>query len=212
MSIDIQLIKEQFPALNEPRLLATIAEHGTLRSVEEGTNLIRIGQYMKFVPLVLSGLIKISREDEKGNEIFLYYLEAGDTCAMSLTCCLEKGKSNIHGTAEEDTQMITIPVALMNEWLGKYPSFRAFIMLAYAKRFDELLQTIDSITFNDMGERLVRYLESRTQALKTKVLHITHQQIAYDLNSSRESISRLLKKLEETGKIKLGRNKIEVLG
>jgi len=107
--------------------------------------------------------------------------------------------------------MITIPIPFMNKWMGEYSSFRQFIMSSYAKRFDELLLTIDAVTFNDMNERLGQYLKNRAQALQNNVLQITHQQIAYDLNSSRESISRLLKKLEALGEIKLGRNKIELL-
>jgi len=211
MEIDINFIKYKFPILEEPALLAEILAHGTFREMEEGAELIRVGQYIKGIPLVISGLIKISREDDKGNEIFLYYLEGGNTCAMSLTCCMEEGKSNIRAVAEEETEIIAIPVGLMNEWIGTYPSWRKFTMLAYAQRFEELLNTIDSITFSDMEGRLVRYLKEKSKALRSNEFHVTHQQIAYDLNSSREAVSRLLKKMETKKLIKLSRNKIELL-
>lgn len=211
MTINKELIKAHFPTFQEPELLENIIQYGQFREIAEEDDLIRIGQYIKTVPLVISGVIKISREDEQGNEVFLYYLEGGNTCAMSLTCCMAEGKSNIHAIADEPTQLIAIPLNYMNEWIGMYPSWRRFIMMSYASRFQELLYTIDSITFNGMDQRIEKYLIERAKVLKSNVFAITHQQIAYDLNSSREAVSRILKKMETLGLIKLGRNKIELI-
>lgn len=206
-----QIIREHFPMFTERALIDEIAEVGVLRGVSEGEELINIGQYIKWVPLVISGSIKIGREDQSGNELFLYYLDGGDTCAMSLTCCLEQEKSNIKAVAEVDSQLVMIPVKYMDQWMLKYRSWKNFVMRSYSSRFEELIRALDSVAFQRMDQRLENYLKERSKSLKTDLLHVTHQEIAYDLNSSREAVSRLLKKLETTGRIKLGRNKIELL-
>jgi CRP/FNR family transcriptional regulator len=170
------------------------------------------GQYIKSIPLLLSGSIKIIRQDDTDGEILLYYVGSNETCAMSLTCCMAHQKSRIRAIAEEDTEMITVPVEKMDEWMIKYESWKNFVMQTYNARFDELLRTIDSIAFQKVDERLENYLKSKGELTESKLLVVSHQQIAEELNSSREVISRLLKHLEKNGKIKLGRNKIELTG
>ncbi len=205
-------IHKHFPNLYEPALLEEIETFGQSQKAPAGSTLMDIGKYIKSFPLLISGSLKIMREDENGNEILLYYLEAGKTCAMALTCCMKQEKSNIRAVVEEDAEMIMIPVQYSDEWVFKYKSWKNFITETYADRFDELLKTIDSIAFKKMDERLLKYLKDKARVLETNTLTITHQDIAKELNSSREVISRLLKKLEQLGEIKLGRNQISLLG
>jgi CRP/FNR family transcriptional regulator len=163
------------------------------------------------MPIVVKGLLRVMRHDDNGNEVFLYYLEGGETCAMSITCCLEQKKSAFHVVAEEDSELWMIPTAYLDSWIQKYPSFRRFVLQSYQMRFDELLHTVDSMVFMNLDERLYKYLLDKKQASGSYVIHKTHQQIADELSTSRVVISRLLKKLEREEKIEQHRNKIEIL-
>jgi CRP/FNR family transcriptional regulator len=201
-------IQKQFPYFHDTALIAEIEDKGTLKTVPAGTVLMDIGSYIKFMPLVVSGSIKILREDEEGNELMLYYLEGGNTCAVSFTCCLRQEKSSIRAICEEETTLIMIPIQYMDEWMTRFREWKEFVMLTFSQRMEELIRTIDSIAFHSMDERLEQYLEKKAKTLKTKELNITHQEIAHDLHSSREAVSRLLKKLEKLDRVSLGRNKI----
>ncbi len=203
-----EIIRDQFPEINEPALVAELEERGRFMEVQQGEHLIDIGGYVKFMPLVLTGAIKVMREDENGDEIFLYYLLPGQTCAMTLNCCMANNPSEISAVAVEDTTCLAIPVELMDSWLRKHRSWQNFVLNTYGMRFQELLSTIDSIAFLQLDERLLNYLKEKSAVANTKVLETTHQQIAYDLHSSREVISRLLKQLEKRGLIELQRNKV----
>jgi len=206
-----EALQNNFSTLSERPLREDISKVGRLESVPAGTVLMDVGRYIKTVPLVVSGSIKIMREDEEGNEIFLYYIDSNQTCAMSLTCCLTFSQSQIRATVEDDALIIFVPVEAMDEWMIKYPTWKNFVMQTYSYRFEELLHTIDLIAFHNMDERLVSYLNEKSEKLKTDELDITHQQIAYDLNSSREAVSRLLKKLELDNRLSLSRNRIKLL-
>lgn len=207
----IQDFSQHFPLLTDKTLFEEINTVGFIKSVEAGTQLMDIGQYIKYMPLVLNGSVKITREDNDGNEILLYYLEGGNTCAVSFTCCMQNETSGIRAVAEEDTQLIMIPVEFMDIWMGKYKDWRNFVLFTFSRRMDELFETLDSIAFDSMDKRLIKYLKDRSRVLKKNEFTITHQEIALSLNSSREAVSRLLKKLENMGSIKLGRNKIQLL-
>lgn len=204
-------LKENFSHLFEDELIEEINQVGSLKHVKEGEKLIEIGDYLRSMPLLVSGAIKILREDDDGDELLLYFLERGDTCAMSLTCCLGHSKSEIRAVAELDTTLIMIPVQKMEEWTGKYKSWRNFVLTSYHTRLMEMLDTIDSIAFMNMDERLVRYLKDKQKIGGEPVINSTHQEIAYELNTSRVVVSRLLKKLENLGQIKLNRNSIDIL-
>lgn len=204
-------VKHHFPALYEPGLVSSIVEHAFIKKVDAGTTLITVSQYIKYVPLILSGSLKVMREDEDAKEILLYYLQAGDSCAMSFTCCMREERSSIHAIAEDETTLIMVPVHLMEEWMTKYKSWRNFILQSYADRMEELLKALDAIAFHSMDRRLYKYLQDRAEALQKETFSITHQEIADELNASREAVSRLLKKLENMGKVELGRNKITLL-
>jgi len=204
-------LKENFAHLFEDALIEEINQVGSLKHVKEGEKLIEIGDYVRSMPLLISGAIKILREDNDGNELLLYFLERGDTCAMTMTCCLGQTKSEIRAIAELDTTLIMIPIQKLEEWTGKYKSWRNFIFQSYHTRLTEMLETIDSIAFYNMDERLVKYLQNKQKVTQDSLINSTHQEIAYDLNTSRVVISRLLKKLETMGKIELYRNSIKII-
>ena len=206
----LDLVRRNFPQIAEKALQEEIATVGKLTEFSAGTVIMDVGQYVKLVPLVIEGAIKVLREDEDGHELFLYYLQGGETCSMSFTCCMMNKKSEIRTIAEENTRMIGIPIRYVDEWMTKYQSWKNFVMQTYDYRMMELVRTIDSIAFHHMDERLLAYLDKKAKATNSKIINATHQEIAYDLNASREAVSRLLKQLENDGQLKLGRNKIEL--
>jgi len=206
-----ELLKQHYAHIFEPELLNEIAEVGVLREVTEGEKLMEIGQYMTAMPLLISGAIKILREDSDGDELLLYFLEKGDTCALTLSFNRGQRKSEIRAIAELDTVLIMVPIQKMEEWSSKYKSWRNFIFDSYQNRLMEMLDTIDSIAFMRMDERLLRYLRDKQKLVQSNTITSTHQDIAYELHTSRVVISRLLKKLELEGRIKIQRNKIELI-
>jgi CRP/FNR family transcriptional regulator len=207
----IELLREQFGHIFEEELLQEIKNIGVFKEIKEGEMLMDIGNYVTAMPLLISGAIKVMREDEDGDELLLYFLERGHTCAMTLSCCLGHKKSEIRAVAETDTQLVMIPVQKMEEWTSKYKNWRNFVFNSYQNRLDEMLETIDNIAFMNMDERLWKYLKEKVRINKNKIISRTHQEIAYDLHTSRVVVSRLLKSLEKQGKISLQRNAVEVL-
>ncbi len=207
----IQDLKSEYGKIFEEELINEIIQVGTYKEVPEGFKLIEIGEYVRGMPLLISGVIKILREDEDGDELLLYYLEKGDTCTMTMACCMGDTKSEIRAIAETNAKLIMIPIQKMEEWTAKYKSWRNFVFSSYHIRLNELLSTLDNIAFQKMDERLIGYLKEKARVNQDDIIHNTHQEIAYDLHSSRVVISRLLKKLEEIGKIKLHRNYIKIL-
>lgn len=206
-----ELIKRKFPILIEPTLLAEMERYCTSKTLDAGNNFIEIGDDVVAMPLLTEGVIKVVREDNDGNELLLYYLNGGDTCASTLSCCMERAKSEVRATVIETVTAIMVPIQCMEDWMKKYAGWRSFIMQSYRLRFEELLHTIDSIAFKKMDERLVDYLMQLSEERNTKILLGTHQEIADDLHTSREVVSRLLKQLEKLGKIRLSRNKVEIV-
>ncbi|MBD0833223.1 Crp/Fnr family transcriptional regulator [Aestuariibaculum sediminum] len=204
-------LKENYGYLFEDALLNEINNVGTFKEVPEGYMLMDIGDYIKSMPLLVSGAVKILREDDKGDELLLYFIERGDTCAMTLSCCMGQKKSEIRAVAETPTKLIMIPVEKMSEWMSKYKSWQNFILQSYHDRMTELLEAIDSIAFLKMDERLFKYLKDKAMVNRNDEIQVTHQNIAFDLHTSRVVISRLLKSLENKGKIILNRNNIKIL-
>lgn len=203
-------LKNGYGSLFEETLINEILEVGTFKEVPAGYKLIEIGSYIKGMPLLVSGVIKILREDQDGNELLLYYLEQGETCSMTLACCMGQTKSEIRAVAETETKLIMVPIHKMELWTSKYKSWRNFVFNSYHNRLNEILQTLDSIAFNNMDERLINYLKEKVRVNNSKIIRNTHQEIAYDLHSSRVVISRLLKKLENLDRIVLHRNYIKI--
>jgi len=173
---------------------------------------MKTGQYFRSTMLVTSGLVKVYREDDEGNEYFMYYLQPGQACALSMICATRQQASQLMGKAVTDTTILTIPLNLMDSWMSKYKTWYYFVLESYRSRFDELLLTIDHIAFRNMDERLLFYLKRQQKTLVSDILTVSNTEIAQELNSSREVISRLMKKLADHGNIRLLKNQqIEIL-
>ncbi|TDR18244.1 MULTISPECIES: Crp/Fnr family transcriptional regulator [Flavobacterium] len=205
------ILDQAYSYIFEEALLDEIAKVAVYKEFKADDYLIEIGDYIKTMPLLLTGAIKILREDENGDELLLYFLERGDTCAMTLTCCMGQSKSRIRAIAETDGAMLMIPVEKMEEWLTKYKTWRNFVFDSYNVRLNEMLEAIDTLAFMNLDERLYKYLTDKAKVIGDTEIKNTHQEIAYEMHTSRVVISRLLKALELKGKIKLHRNKIEIL-
>jgi len=199
-----------FPDLEEG-LLHELQEKGRILEVKAGQTLIQSGQNIRNTMIVLEGLVKLYRESEDGGEFFMYHLHPGDGCALSLICDRTFRASSVTATAVTDTVLLVVPIDETENWMRQYRTWYHFVVGTYRKRYEELLETIDHIAFQNMDERLEFYLRRHRDALNTNVLEITNTQIAQELNSSREVISRLMKKLAEAGKVRLLKNGIEIL-
>lgn len=206
-----ELLHQKFSHLLDDNLIEEIYLSGVFKTFKRQDIIIDVNQTLKYIPLLLSGTIKILREDNDGNDLLIYFLESGETCTMSLTCCMGTSKSKIRAVAEKDSSLVMIPVSLMQKWFHSNESWRNFILESYQTRFNEMLETIDSLAFMKMDERLYKYLINKTELNNSKTIIVKHLDIAEDLHTSRVVISRLLKQFEKDKKIKLSRNKIEVL-
>jgi CRP/FNR family transcriptional regulator, anaerobic regulatory protein len=203
-------IKNLFPSF-EANLVEDIEKNAEIIEFAEGEDLMKSGQNIKSTILIKEGLVKVYREDEEGNEIFMYHLEPGQACALSIMCAVQNRTSEIKATAVKPTEVFAIPIHYIDKWMKEYKSWYQFVLSTYRARFEELLNTIDAIAFKNMDERLVMYLKKHTEISNNKIIAVTHAQIATELSTSREVISRLLKKLAERGLIKVNRQNIEVI-
>ena len=204
------LVKANFSSLFEKALLDEVSIVAQLKEVKKNDYLIDIGQEMTFIPLIITGAINVFRTDDDGDDYILYFIEGGDTCAMTLNCCMKGAKSEIKAIAERDSELLLIPVHKLEDWLH-YKSWRAFVFGSYNNRFTEMLEAVDSLAFMNMNDRILKYLKNKVIANKSEFLKITHNTISLELNTSRVVVSRILKKLEIDGNIKLHRNQIEIL-
>ncbi len=211
MEILREKLNEFYKVVFEPELIDEIIEFGTYKRIRENELLLDIGDNFNRIPLMLTGAIKISRETINGDEIVLYFLERGDTCTISFGSGLNSSKSKVRGVAEKPSEIVFIPVEKLEEWMVKYASWRRFVIDSYEIRLDEMLESIDTLAFMKMDQRLYKYITDKVKIMRSPTLSTTHQEIAIDLNTSRVVVSRLLKQLENEGKIKLYRNRIEVL-
>jgi CRP/FNR family transcriptional regulator len=206
----IDPIKKIFPSFST-ELVKDVDANATIQSFKTGDVIMRTGQYIKNTVLVISGKIKVYREDENGGEFFMYYLQPGQACAISMICATKNEKSQIMAKVVEDVELIMVPLPLMDKWMMQHRSWYEFVIDTYRSRFEEVLEVIDSIAFRAMDERLEFYLKRHADACGCKELKLSHQEIASELNTSREVISRLLKKMEQRGIVALHRNNIELL-
>lgn len=202
-------MKLHFPDL-EPSLREAVARTGMLREVPAGETLMRSGQFLKYTMLVAEGRIRVYREGETEGEIFMYDLEPGSACALSMICAASAKESKVMGKAETDAVVVMLPIEEMENLMREYKSWYRFVVESYRSRFEELLEVLDSIAFHSMDERLQLYLAKQSAKLGNSILQLTHQEIATDLNSSREVVSRLLKKMEQRGLVSLHRNAVEI--
>lgn len=194
----------------DPALLNEINKYAKVKTVQKDDILISPGQKILFVPIVLNGVLRIVRQNDDGREAFLYHLYPGQTCAMAINCCQSHKESMVKAVAEDETEVLQIPANLVEEWF-KYPEWKTYINNAYSQRFAELLEVIDLIAFHNMDKQVLNYLSKKAKATNTKTITITHQQIADELHTHREAISRLLRTMEQKNIVRLGRNTIELL-
>lgn len=195
----------------EPALLMEIQQFGEVKYFSEGDIIMDYGKYIRMMPIIVKGTIKVLRMDENGNEILLYYLSSNESCSMAYSCCMEAKKSEVKAIAEDDVELIAIPHLKLEEWLCKYPSWKSYIMRSFNERFLELLKSIESIAFHKLDERLIAYLKEKQRHTGSSVIKASHHLIADELHTSRVVVSRLLKQLENDKRIILYRNEIKLL-
>lgn len=193
-----------------PELQRSFERDAVLMKFRAGETLMTPGQYIKYIPIVTKGCIRVLRENQEGEETFLYHVMPGETCALSLTCCSMFKPSEIHTIAEDDTELWAIPLEKMEEWQS-FTEWREFIGMTYQVRFEKLLKVIDDIAFQNMDERLWKYLLSRARAKDNFIIQSSHEEIARELHMQRESATRLLKKLKDLGFIETSRNQIRII-
>ncbi|MDZ4664630.1 MAG: Crp/Fnr family transcriptional regulator [Bacteroidota bacterium] len=204
-------IKEKLRNLLELKLVDEIVKDGKIMSFNEGDVIIDYNKSIKFMPLILSGTIRVMRKNEEDREILLYYLSSNESCAMAYTCCMEARKSEIKAIAEDNVELIAIPHDKLDEWLVKYPSWKSYIFNSFTQRFNELLRSLESIAFHKLDERLIKYLKKKAKVTGRSAIQLSHNQIAEEMGTSRVVISRLLKQLENDKKLLLYRNEIKLL-
>lgn len=204
---DIALLSGIF----EPALLRELEANALKKTFAQDTVLLQAGQQVTHIPLILSGVVKIFRTESDGRELLLYYVNPLESCAMTFTCCMQEVPSEITAIAEERTEVLLVPIGLMDQWIMRYSSWKSFVMKTMRYRFNEMLRTIDQLAFQRLDERLIAYLREKSRTSGSAVLHISHEQIASELATSRVVISRLLKKLEQDGSLLLYRNELKLL-
>jgi len=202
---------DKLKSIFEPQLITEIQQFGIYQTFKEGDLIMDYGKYVRMMPIVLQGTVKVSRLDEKDNEILLYYLSSNESCSMAYSCCLEAKKSEVRAIAEDNVELIAIPHLKLDDWLCTYPSWKNYIMRSFNERFIELLKSIESIAFHKLDERLIAYLKEKQRMSGSSVIKASHNLIADELATSRVVISRLLKQLENDQKIILYRNEIKLL-
>jgi CRP/FNR family transcriptional regulator len=201
---------EKYPFLNDDNLVQDILSVGKYQKISANEILIDLGQRITHFPLIIEGSIKILREDSEGREVFLYYVDSGNTCAATVSCCLNDKVSNVRAIIDEDAELLNIPIENMDKWITQYSSWRRYIFQSFSSRFEDMLNAIDQLAFKKMDERIIGYLNNTAKHTKSNIIKMSHQDIAIDLNTSREVVSRLLKQLEQEGVLLLGRGKIEL--
>ncbi len=207
----ITLLRKIYSSVFESSLINEIEEKSMLINATAGQTLITMGQNIKMVPIVLEGTLKVSRLNDDGQELLLYYVREGQGCAMTYSCGMTSQTSLVQGAAEEDLTMLVVSVSVMDEWILKYPSWKKFVMSTIVNEFVDVIKSVDDVTFKKTDERLLAYLKEKSKINNSTLLNVTHQQIADELGANRVVISRLLKRLEIDGKLLLYRNQIKLL-
>lgn len=204
-------LKVKLASIFEAKLIDEIIKEGEILSFKEGDIIMDYGKPVRFMPLILSGTIRVMRKDEEEREIILYYLSNNESCAMAYACCMEAKKSEVRAIAEDNVELIKIPHNKLDEWLIKYPSWKSYIFGSFTQRFNELLKSLESVAFHKLDERLINYLKAKAKITGKNAIQLSHNQIAEEMGTSRVVISRLLKQLENDNKLVLYRNEIKLL-
>jgi len=198
-------------SFKDSRLISEIEKYGRRKSVEKDTILMGPGDDVSFLPVVRKGALRIVRQNDEGKEIFLYHLFPGQTCAMTINCCLNHKKSSIKAISEKDTDLLLIPGNMVDDWF-KYPEWRSFVNNTFSNQFLELIDVIDLIAFSNMDKQVLHYLQQRAKVINADTIFITHQEIADEFHTHRETISRILRTMEQKNMVTLGRNFIKLSG
>lgn len=185
-----------------------LLEYGTIKSFPEGETILNENAFIRSIPLVLSGSVKVMRSDEEGKELLLYYIRSGESCIMSFLGGLHQDTSKVKAVAEEETEILFIPIDKVSELIKQFPEWLDYIFRLYHKRFEELLDVVNAVAFKKMDERLIHFIQKKAEVSGAGTLYVTHEQLANELGTARVVVSRLLKQMEEEGIVRLGRNKI----
>jgi CRP/FNR family transcriptional regulator, anaerobic regulatory protein len=204
-------LRKVYSSIFDHNLINELEEKGMTFSASAGQGLIKMNQVITVVPLMLSGILKVSRENEDGQDLILYYVKPGEGCAMTLSCGMMSQPSQVKGTAEEDLSMLCVPVQVMEEWMLKYPSWKKFVMGTIVNEYIGIIKSVDDVTFKKMDERLVNFLKRKSNLSGSSLINLSHQQIADELGTNRVVISRLLKRMENENLLLLYRNQIKLL-
>ncbi|UOE37350.1 Crp/Fnr family transcriptional regulator [Chryseobacterium oryzae] len=196
---------------SSPELVEKLYKNGVAKTYREGDIILDENASIRSIPIVMNGMLKVIRTEEDGREILLYYIKAGESCIMSFLGGMHNEKSIVKAEVEEDTEILFLPVDKVSLFIKEYPEWLDYIFRLYHKRFEELLDIINAIAFKKVDERLLNLLHKKSEILHSTTISVTHEQLANELGTARVVISRLLKQLEYSGKLKLGRNKIELL-
>ena len=206
-----EIIRRHFPSLNDLKFVEELSSLSDFMDIPEGQVMMDYGRPITMIPLLYEGSVQVFRRDEEGHEIFLYYLKPGDACAITLVCSGQDKISRIRAETLENSKFIAAPIKYMDKWMMEYRVWYKYVLQTYSYRFEEALKSFDQVAFNNMDERLKKFLKDHSAVVQDNVILLTHQQIADALFTSREVISRLLKRMEVKGLVKLERHKIELL-
>lgn len=202
---------EIFSEFNKSQHLQEYIDQSQVKELPGQAELLHVGSSITVVPFVLDGAIKVLRDDRQGHELYLYHIRPGESCAMTLNSTLSRERSQVKAVTLEKTRLLAVPVKVIKDWYASDPVFRDFVLSTFQQRFEELLTTLDQVAFRQIDTRLAHLLKDRSEALERRILHVTHQELAEELNSSREVVSRLLKQMEQKGLVELGRNRIKLI-
>lgn len=211
MNVDLEALRERLSPILEGALIDEIQKNAQVLHFREGEVIIDYNKFIKGMPLVIKGTVRVMKRDEEGREILLYYVSSSESCTMAYSCCMEARKSEIRAIADTDVELISIPHEKLDEWLLKYPSWKTYVFQSFNLRFNELLRSVESIAFKKLDERLIEYLKRKSLNTGSRVIGLSHQQIADELGTNRVVISRLLKHLENEGKVLLYRNELKIM-
>lgn len=196
---------------SSPDLIQKLYKYSISKNLKAGNVLLNENSYIRSIPIVIQGMLKVIRTDEDGKEILLYYIQAGESCVMSFLGGIHNETSKIRAEVEEDAVVLFLPMEKVTEFIKEYPQWLDYIFRLYHKRFEELLDIINDVSFKKLDERLLSLLLKKQTIEGSNTLNVTHEQLANELGTARAVVSRLLKQLEIMGKLQLGRNKITLM-
>ena len=194
-----------------PELIEKLQKYGVRKKYKAGSTIFSEQAYLRSIPIVIKGTLKVIRTEADGREILLYYIQAGESCIMSFLSGLHHETSKVKAEVEDDVEILFLPIEKVSLFIKEYPQWLDYIFRLYHQRFEELLEIINSIAFKKVDDRMLILLRKKSELTRSNILPITHEQLANELGTARVVVSRLLKQLEDNGIVKLGRNKITLL-